>query len=95
MSTFGQCHRGGHHHHHHSKHHLPDQILTSNNISTKTDRETTKYAFDDTPKIRKIKFMFRVRFSLLDYLIKFQLFRCMISIGMDVYQKKIFKKYLK
>jgi len=68
MSTFGQCQRGGHehhhhHHHHHPKHHSSVQATTSNNISptsTKTALENVKYSADDTPKTRKIKFMFRV-----------------------------------
>ncbi len=64
MYTFSQCERGGHHHHHHRHHHhhSKGQTITLNNLSTKTDFENLKYSFDDTPKIRKIKFMFRVRF---------------------------------
>jgi hypothetical protein len=65
MSTFGQCERGGHHHHHHqTKRHSTVQTVTSSNrASTKTDRENVKYSFNDTPKTRKIKFMFRVRLN--------------------------------
>ncbi len=62
MSTFGQCERGGHHHHHH--HHPKRHSLTTQTpirTSSKTDLENVKYSFDDTPKTRKIKFMFRVR----------------------------------
>jgi len=66
MSTFGQCQQGGHHHHHHhqSKRHSTVQTLTSpNRTSTKTGLENVKYSFDDTPKTRKVKFMFRVRLN--------------------------------
>lgn len=61
MSTFGQSERGGHHHHHHhqgKRHSIP----TPARPSTKTDLENVKYSYDDTPKTRKIKFMFRVKF---------------------------------
>lgn len=72
MSTFSQCERGGHehhhrhhHHHHHGKRRSSIQILTGNNTpqlgsSTGTDLDNVKYSPDDTPKTRKIKFMFRV-----------------------------------
>lgn len=68
MNTFGQAERGGGHHHHHFPHpHLPGKrhstvqtVTTMNQSSTKTDRENVKYSYDDTPKTRKIKFMFRV-----------------------------------
>jgi G3E family GTPase len=70
MNTFGQSERGGHHHHHHhhSKRHSSIQTLTTPiRTSTKTDPEKVKYSFDDTPKTRKIKFMFRVKRSLWIY----------------------------
>ncbi|CAF2450757.1 unnamed protein product [Rotaria sp. Silwood2] len=72
MSTFSQCERGGHehhhrhhHHHHYGKRRSSVQTLTSNNTpqlgsSTLTDLENVKYSPDDTPKTRKIKFMFRM-----------------------------------
>jgi hypothetical protein len=96
MNTFGQSERGGHHHHHHhSKRHSSIQTLTTPiRTSTKTDPEKVKYSFDDTPKTRKIKFMFRVKRSY-DLLLLFDYFRCMILIEMDVYQKKMSKKHLK
>ncbi|CAF1362803.1 unnamed protein product [Rotaria magnacalcarata] len=70
MSTFSQCERGGHEHHHRLHHHHAKrrssiQTLTTNNTpqmgsSTGTDVENVKYSADDTPKTRKIKFMFRM-----------------------------------
>jgi hypothetical protein len=64
MSTFGQSVRSGHHHHHQSKQHSLTQPVTSPiRIPTKTDLENVKYSYDDTPKTRKIKFMFRVNFN--------------------------------
>jgi len=62
MSTFGQCSRGGHHHQ--SKHHSSIPTVTNPiRTSTKTDSENVQYSYDDTPKTRKIKFMFRVRLN--------------------------------
>ncbi len=62
MNTFGQSERGGHHHHHHSsKRHSSIQTLTTTmQGSSRTDLENVKYSYDDTPKTRKVKFMFRV-----------------------------------
>ncbi|CAF1115716.1 unnamed protein product [Rotaria sp. Silwood1] len=73
MSTFSQCERGGHEHHHrrhhqhyHGKRRSSIQTLTSSNTprigssSTGTDLENVKYSPDDTPRTRKIKFMFRM-----------------------------------
>ncbi|CAF1091841.1 unnamed protein product [Adineta steineri] len=66
MSTFGQCERGGHHQHHHNHNHSKNhsmQTTALNNISstgTKTPLENVQYCPDDTPKTRKIKFMFRM-----------------------------------
>ncbi|CAF0967793.1 unnamed protein product [Rotaria sordida] len=73
MSTFSQCEIGGHEHHHRPHHHHHPhgkrrssiQVLTSNNTprlgsSTLNDVENVKYSPYDTPKTRKIKFMFRM-----------------------------------
>ena len=61
MNTFGQSARGGHHHHHTSKQNsLAQSNTTSPRVSTKTDLENVKYSFQDTPRTRKVKFMFRV-----------------------------------
>ncbi|CAF1603636.1 unnamed protein product [Adineta ricciae] len=68
MSTFGQCERGGHEHHHHHRHSHPKHqsstpATTSNSASqlvTKSPLENVKYSPDDTPKTRKVKFMFRM-----------------------------------
>ncbi|UJR16378.1 hypothetical protein I4U23_003281 [Adineta vaga] len=67
MSTFGQCVRGGHehhgHHHSHSKRRSSLQATTVNSTSqlaTKSTLENVRYSPDDTPKTRKVKFMFRM-----------------------------------
>jgi hypothetical protein len=63
MNTFGQSVRGGHHHHHHHLpkiHSLGQTVVSPIRTPTKTDLENVKYSYDDTPKTRKIKFMFRV-----------------------------------
>jgi hypothetical protein len=67
MNTFGQSERGGHHHHHSKRHSSIQTLTTPIRTSTKTDPEKVKYSFDDTPKTRKIKFMFRVKRSLWIY----------------------------
>lgn len=60
MTTFGQTGRGGHdHHHHHSKRGSLPSAATK--TSSKTDAESVKFSLDDTPKTRKVKFIFRVR----------------------------------
>jgi hypothetical protein len=59
MSTFGKCERGGHDHHHHHRY-VKRQSSIPTVISTKTDLENVKYSSNDTPKARKVKFMFRV-----------------------------------
>ena len=97
MSTFGQSVRGGHHHHHHhsKQNSLVQTVPSASRMSTKTDLENVKYSYDDTPKTRKIKFMFRVRFagsSIFRWGMFFDNFRCMILIEMVVYRKKMFKK---
>ena len=50
MSTFGQTE-------HHKRHSAMPMRVTS----SKTDQEKVKFCPEDSPKLRKIKFMFRVR----------------------------------
>jgi hypothetical protein len=86
MSTFAQRERGHHYQRRRSS------VLTATS-ATQTDLETIRYCPADTARTRKIKFIFRVRlivdFSFFDLLV---VFRCMILIMMDVYQKKMYKK---
>lgn len=59
MNTFGQSARGEHHHVSKANSLVPTIVLPTRG-STKTDLETVKYSFEDTPRTRKVKFMFRV-----------------------------------
>ena len=67
MNTFSQSVRGGHHHHHlphpPKRHTLAQPTVSPIRTPTKTDLENVKYSHNDTPKTRKIKFMFRVSFQ--------------------------------
>jgi hypothetical protein len=59
MSTFAQRERGG------GGRRRRSSIPIPTTISTKTDLESIQYAPNDTAKIRKMKFIFRVKENLI------------------------------
>lgn len=67
MSTFAQRRRSGHSQRRRSS------IQTLTSTSAKTDLESVRYSPDDSAKIRKIKFIFRVIYFQLRK--KFKIFQ--------------------